>query len=97
VYLIAASSLDIPLDELEVESKASVDTRAIEPGSPYPPSGMENISYDVFVSSTASEGIIQELHDHVEKVCPILNTLTKACPVTTRLHFTNTAKAHTIS
>jgi uncharacterized OsmC-like protein len=48
---------------------------------------MENVAYDVFVTSTADEEKIQQLHEHVEKYCPIRNTLANPIQVTATLHY----------
>ncbi|MFJ9348578.1 OsmC family protein [Streptomyces sp. NPDC101237] len=75
IFLIQAADLRIPLDSLEVEVQADQDPRAGEPGFEHVPIYPHNISYTVHITSPASRDRVRELHETVERKCPIYNLL----------------------
>ncbi|MFN8495609.1 MAG: OsmC family protein [Caldilineaceae bacterium] len=76
IFLIQAAEKQIPLDELEVEVTGQQDPRAGTPGNEHIPVYPHNISYTVRIKSTASPEALADLHQTVERVCPIFNLLT---------------------
>lgn len=89
VYLISAASMDVPLTSLEVEAHGSVDLRGGQIGFDEFQPGVDSISYDVYVSSPAPKEKIEELHEQVERVCPVLNTFLRPNKVESRLYFSS--------
>lgn len=75
VFLIQAADRNVPLDSLEVEISAQMDPRAGQPGFEHIPVYPHNITYTVHIDSPASQESIAELHEAVERSCPILNLL----------------------
>lgn len=75
VFLIQAAEREVPLDSLEVDVNAEIDYRAGQPGFEHVPVFPHNIRYTVRLDSPASAGEIDELHQAVERVCPVLNLL----------------------
>lgn len=75
VFLIQAADQQVPLDSVEVELSAEIDSRAGQPGFEHVPVYPHNISYTVHLTSPASAGEIANLHAAVERTCPILNLL----------------------
>lgn len=75
IFLIQAAEKQVPLDELEVEVTGQQDPRAGTPGNEHIPVYPHNISYTVRIKSTASPEALADLHQTVERVCPIFNLL----------------------
>lgn len=75
VFLIQAASRGVPLDSLEVEVSGQMDPRAGTSGFEDVPIYPHNITYTVHLVSSASEQDIAELHQAVERTCPIYNLL----------------------
>jgi uncharacterized OsmC-like protein len=75
IFLIQAADRQVPLDSLEVDVNAEIDYRAGQPGFEEVPVFPHNIRYTVRLDSPASPEEIAELHQAVERVCPILNLL----------------------
>lgn len=75
VFLIHAARLGVPLESLEVEVRGSIDPRAGQPGFEDVPIYPHNLHYIVHVVSPAPPETIVELHQAVERACPILNLL----------------------
>lgn len=75
IFLIRAAERGVPLDSLEVEVSGQIDPRAGKPGYEDVPVYPHNITYKVHITSSASEAEIAEVHDAVERTCPILNLL----------------------
>ncbi|MDT0317768.1 MULTISPECIES: OsmC family protein [unclassified Streptomyces] len=88
VFLIQAADLRIPLDSLEVEVQADHDPRAGSPGFEQTPIYPHNIAYTVHVTSPAPAERIRELHEAVERNCPIYNLLVNPQQVTGRVVLT---------
>ncbi|KZP00992.1 hypothetical protein CALVIDRAFT_595124 [Calocera viscosa TUFC12733] len=89
VYLITAASMDVPLTSLDVEAHGSVDLRGGQIGYDEFKPGVDNLSYDVYVSSPAPKEKIEELHEQVERICPVLNTFLRPNKVESRLYFSS--------
>lgn len=75
VFEIQAALAEIPLDALSVDVTGEVDHRAGKPGFEHIPVYPHNIRYVVNIESPASEASLRELHEVVERVCPIFNLL----------------------
>lgn len=75
IFLIQAADKGVPLDELEIDVTGQVDVRAGTPGYEHIPVYPQNISYTVYVKSSASPETLADLHETVERVCPIFNLL----------------------
>jgi uncharacterized OsmC-like protein len=86
VYLIRAAEAGVPLDSLEVEVSGEIHPRAGQPGYEEVPIYPHNIEYTVHVASPASEREIAELHQAVERTCPVLNLLINPQQITGRVH-----------
>ncbi|KAK1177185.1 OsmC family protein [Streptomyces sp. NBS 14/10] len=88
IFLIQAADLRIPLDSLEVEVRADQDPRAGAPGFEQVPIYPHNISYTVHITSPATKARIRELHETVERKCPIYNLLINPQHITGRVVLT---------
>ncbi|GAA2328372.1 MULTISPECIES: OsmC family protein [Streptomyces] len=88
IFLIQAADLRIPLDSLEVEVQADQDPRAGRPGFEQVPIYPHNISYTVHITSPAGKARIRELHETVERKCPIYNLLINPQHITGRVVLT---------
>lgn len=75
VFEIQAALAEIPLDALSVDVTGEVDHRAGKPGFEHIPVHPHNIRYVVNIESPAPEASLRELHEVVERVCPIFNLL----------------------
>ncbi|MFC5818014.1 OsmC family protein [Nonomuraea harbinensis] len=75
IFLIKAAELEVPLDALEVDVRASYDPRAQQPGESGVPVHPYDFRYEVLIDSPASDEELDRLHAEVERVCPILNLL----------------------
>lgn len=75
IFLIQAADKQVPLDELEVEVTGQLDPRAGTPGNEAIPVYPHNIAYTVHIKSSASPEVLADLHQTVERVCPIFNLL----------------------
>ncbi|MYU10698.1 OsmC family peroxiredoxin [Streptomyces sp. SID8361] len=88
IFLIQAADLRIPLDSLEVEVEADQDPRAGQKGFEQVPIYPHNITYTVHLTSPASKERIHELHETVERACPIYNLLTNPQHISGRVVLT---------
>ena len=88
IFLIHAADRQVPLDNLEVEVTAQMDPRANQPGFEHVPVYPHTISYTVHVTSSAADAQLAELHQAVERVCPILNLLVNPQEITGRIDHT---------
>lgn len=75
VFLIHAARLGVPLESLEVEVSGTMDPRAGRPGFEAVPLYPHDIRYAVRLVSPAAPEAVAELHEAVERACPILNLL----------------------
>jgi len=81
--------MDVPLTSLEVEAHGSVDLRGGQIGFDTFKPGVDSITYDVYVSSPAAKEKIEQVHEQVERVCPVLNTFLRPNKVESRLYFSS--------
>lgn len=88
IFLIQAADLRIPLDSLEVEVQADQDPRAGQPGFEHVPIYPHDITYTVHITSPAGKERIRELHETVERKCPIYNLLINPQSITGRVVLT---------
>lgn len=82
LFLIQAAERNIPLDTLEVDVHAQIDSRAGQPGFEDVPIYPHEITYTVHVASPATSEEMAALHAAVERACPILNLLTNPQEIT---------------
>jgi uncharacterized OsmC-like protein len=75
VFLIHAADRGVPLETLEVEVSGEMNPSAGQPGFEHIPIYPHNIQYTVHIESPAAPEMITELHEAVERACPILNLL----------------------
>lgn len=75
IFLIQAADKQIPLDSLEVEVTGQLDPRAGTAGNEHIPVYPHNITYTVHITSPAPAETLADLHETVERVCPIFNLL----------------------
>lgn len=94
IFLIQAAEKQVPLDELEVEVTGQQDPRAGTPGNEHIPVYPHNISYTVRIKSAASPETLADLHQTVERVCPIFNLLVNPQEIKGTLIQTNAPKAN---
>ncbi|UED86604.1 OsmC family protein [Streptomyces profundus] len=92
VFLIQAARLRVPLDALEVQVEADQDPRGGKPGFEETPIYPHNISYTVHLTSPASAERVRELHETVERECPIYNLLINPQHVTGRVVLTGSPR-----
>jgi uncharacterized OsmC-like protein len=72
-YLIQASAAGLELDSLEVDVTGRLDQRAGASGFEDAPREPHGIAYTVRLETRASDEEIAELHEAVERFCPLLN------------------------
>ena len=79
------SQAGIELDELEATSNATLNNpiaaAGVEPGDP----SVHSIQLTLFCSSPAPEDIIRSAWDASTRSAPVLQTVTKACPINLKL------------
>ncbi|MEK8127800.1 OsmC family protein [Paenibacillus filicis] len=93
ITLIQAATLGVPLNALDVEIKGELHPYAGKPGYEHIPFWPHHISYELHIDSPAGAKEIEELHEAVERVCPILNLLARPQEVTGQVIHTNEAAA----
>ena len=78
-----ASELDIPVQEAEMDIRASYDARGkiLDDVSP----GAQRVYYTLEIKSPASSAKISQLVQKIEKGCRTLNTVMQATPISARL------------
>ena len=80
-YLIQATLLQIPLDNVEVEVKGALDMSGVV-GLPYTAlPQLSEVTYSAKVTSPAAPEDIARMHAAVDETCPVLNTLRLPTPV----------------
>jgi uncharacterized OsmC-like protein len=74
-YLIHATLMNIPLDDVSVEISAAMDYKPVigMPASNRPV--IYDIHYQAHIESPADNAAIEQLHAVVEANCPVLNTI----------------------
>ncbi|WP_019536320.1 OsmC family protein [Paenibacillus ginsengihumi] len=75
ITLIQAAKLGISLESLEIEVRGQEHPLAGQEGYEDVPIYPHNIHYKLHITSNEPPERIQELHETVEKVCPIYNLL----------------------
>ena len=84
MYSVIASSLDIKLEECDVNLTADLDVRGllgVETQERVCP-GFSNINYSTNIKTNASNEQLAKLLESVEKQCPVLDILTRKVPIT---------------
>jgi uncharacterized OsmC-like protein len=80
-YLIQATLLQLPLDNVEVEVQGALDMSGVV-GLPYTAlPQLASVSYTARVTSAAEPQAIERMHALVEETCPVLNTIRLPTPV----------------
>jgi uncharacterized OsmC-like protein len=80
-YLIQATLLGIPLDNVEVEVQGALDMCGVV-GLPYTAlPQLSGVSYSARVVAQALPEEIERMHAAVEETCPVLNTIRLPTPV----------------
>ncbi|MUT68122.1 OsmC family protein [Paenibacillus sp. NEAU-GSW1] len=75
IALIQAADRQLSIRSLEVEVEGEMHTLAGRPGYEEVPLYPHNIRYKLIIDSDESEEALQELHEAIERVCPIFNLL----------------------
>src|SRR5438105_1924302 len=88
IFLIQAADRQIPMDSLQIDVTGQQDPRANQPGFEHIPVYPHNISYTVRITSSASDAELAELHQAVERVCPIFNLLVNPQQISGRIEHT---------
>jgi len=81
-YLLQASLLGIPLDQVEVTIEGALNMAPVVGLPQHEPIKLEGLSYTPVVTSAASPATIEQLHAAVEQSCAVLNTLRSPMEVT---------------
>jgi uncharacterized OsmC-like protein len=80
-YLIQATLMELPLDNVEVEVHGALDMSGVV-GLPYTAlPQLSGIRYSARVTSSAAAADIERMHAAVEETCPVLNTIRLPTPV----------------
>jgi uncharacterized OsmC-like protein len=80
-YLIQATLLQLPLDNVEVEVQGALNMGGVV-GLPYTAlPQLESVTYTARVTSSATSADIERMHAAVDATCPVLNTLRLPTPV----------------
>jgi uncharacterized OsmC-like protein len=74
-YLLQATLLNFPLDQVEVVIEGALDMTGVVGLPAAGPLKLEGLSYTPTVTSSASAAEIEQLHASVEQACAVLNTL----------------------
>ena len=91
MYSVVASSMNIELEECDVDLTANMDVRGmlgVESEEKVRP-GFSDINYRVKIKSAASDEEIRALVNAVEKQCPVLDMLTREMKVTSSASINN--------
>lgn len=88
-YMLGASRLDVPSDNLELEIQADSDDGALF-GTPDAPPGNTEVRYCVRVQSTASEEEIFKVLDAGDKHDPYPDIFTRAISRKRQVEFSHT-------
>lgn len=75
ITLIQAAERGVKLESLEVEVTGQQHPLAGKPGYEDVPIYPHNIQYKLHIVSPESDQTIAELHEAVERACPVLNLL----------------------
>lgn len=80
-YLIQATLLELPIDDVEVVAQGKLDMSGVVGLAYEQPPRMQDISYTAKVEGPLAAEAVQRLHREVEASCPVLNTLRYALDV----------------
>lgn len=80
-YLIQATLMQLPLDNVEVEVQGALNMSGVV-GLPYTAlPQLEAVTYSARLTTSASPEDIERMHAAVEETCPVLNTIRLPTPV----------------
>lgn len=74
-YLIQATLMNIPIDNVEVEVSCKLDYKGVIGMLYDTPPTLTDMTYKPYIESPASDEAIEKLHASVAETCPVLNTL----------------------
>jgi len=81
-YLLQATLLEIPLDDVEIEINGVLDMTGVVGLPQERPILLEKLSYTPRLTSPASPSELERLHTAVDQTCAVLNTLRLPVEVT---------------
>ncbi len=81
-YLLQATLLEIPLDDVEIEIRGALDMTGVVGLPQERPIILENLSYTPRLTSPAAADDLERLHAAVDQTCAVLNTLRLPVTVT---------------
>lgn len=76
-FLIVGASQGISYEALEVEVAGVIDFRGVLEVDTSIPTTPTNLSYQARIRSAASAETIEQLRQHVERLCPVLQAVTQ--------------------
>lgn len=79
-YSQQAAVMGVPVDRIEVDVESDFDARGMFGIDDRPP-GFEELRYNVYIESTASEEEVQKIIDKADRHSPVLDDFTRAIPV----------------
>jgi len=74
-YLLQATLLEIPLDNVEVLIEGALNMAPVVGLDQTEPIKLQGLSYTPTITSPAAPAVIEQLHIAVEETCAVLNTL----------------------
>lgn len=89
-YRLYADTLGIPLDNVSVRLKGTIDLRGFFGVDPAIRAGYQAIEATVTLDSPASREDLERLTAEVDRHCPVLDILANQTPVTLAVAFANT-------
>ena len=87
MYSAMASMMGIRLDEVKVSLKGSLDLKGLFGMDPAIPPGYQQLTFETFLKSSASEEELRKLVEAVESHCPVLDTLVRPIEVSGKVVF----------
>jgi uncharacterized OsmC-like protein len=87
MYAAMAAMMGIKLDEVRVNLKGSLDLKGLFGMDPAIPPGYQKITFETFLSSSASAEELRKLVEAVESHCPVLDTLVRPIEVSGKVMF----------
>lgn len=79
-YSQHAAIMGVPVDKIEVDVESDFDARGMLAIDDRPP-GFEELRYNVYIESTASEEEVQKVIDKADRHSPVLDDFKRAIPV----------------
>jgi len=92
-YVMWASVLDVPLDNVEVTVEADYDARGGLAVDDSVPPGWGAVRYTAKISSPAPEAQVRELVDHADHHSSVLDIIRRAIPVSGDVSITTVVEA----